>query len=139
MKSGIIGKTNTRSINMSCKYLLEGIRRTAMRETQSTDSIKYCGVCNKFKDIDNYLEDEDINTYCKTENYIHCSIFNYLNDKCDKLLLKGKRGIEYKIPIINLDTTKFIHICNKAENVDNKYCFPYCDNVNYLDCPIWNI
>lgn len=120
---------------MPCKYLIR-----AGRITESFPDLaktRYKCICNKFDDIDGYIEEEDYRTYCNADDYINCSVFKYMSKKCEKLSLKLARGGKYKIPIVNLDEAKYKPVCTKAKDMEDKYDFIFCDDDSYVNCPIY--
>jgi hypothetical protein len=123
---------------MTCEYLAKGIRMSRIHEippvNPSDAQLKH--LCNKIEGSGSFIEDDEYQTYCKNDNYVNCSIFKYMNNKCENLLLKETWKGNRKEPIIDLNGVKYKPMCEKASCID-EYNFIFCENDNYVNCHVY--
>jgi hypothetical protein len=110
---------------------------TDIHNTPLPQTKPYISICIKIGDPSSYVEVKDYCTYCTADGYVNCSVFNYMSNKCENLSLKAAKKDRHKVPIINLDETKYIPICTKAKNMKDVYDFIFCDDDSYVNCPIY--
>lgn len=91
-------------------------------------------LCSKIKGSGHLIEAAEYQVYCKNDNSVNCSIFKYMNNKCENLLLKETWEGNHKEPIIDLDGVKYKLMCKKANCEDEKNDFIFCENDNYINC-----
>lgn len=123
---------------MTCEYLVKGIMISRPHEIPpvNPDDAKLKHLCSKIKDSGHLIEADEYQAYCKNDNYVSCSIFKYMNNKCRNLLLKETWEGNRKEPIVDLDGAKYKPICKKADCIDENN-FIFCENDNYVNCHIY--